>query len=263
MISTIRNSNKVSRVFSNVASKYDELTSFHRNVGEILISKIDNIEDPETILDIGMGTGYLTSRLRDKYSSSKVFGVDFAKGMLQFAKSKKDRILIACADACSLPFAENSFDIIVSNLAYQWVEDLSNAFMESRYCLKEDGRFCFSMFGRNTFKELFVSLDDSLKILEGRDRFPIQKLADLNYVDSSLADAGFNVRNVYSECVKVRFTSMYDLVRWIKNIGANSLKKDAFVGRRLLSKANEFYSTNFSEQDGVFATLEVIYGEAL
>src|SRR3989339_414229 len=263
MISTIRNLNKVSRVFSNIASKYDELTSFHRNVGENLISKIENLDEPAAILDIGMGTGYLMRRLIDNYSGSKVVGVDFAEGMLRFSKSKNDRLLIACADASRLPFSRNSFDIIISNLAYQWVEDLYSAFMECRRCLKEDGRFCFSMFGKNTFKELFLALDDSFKKLEGRDCFPIEKLADMGYVDSSLAAAGFDIRNVYSENIKVRFASMYDLIRWIKNIGANSLKKDVFVGRKLLSKANEFYSTNYSEEGGVFATLEVIYVEAM
>lgn len=262
MISTLNKINKVSRAFSNVADQYDVLTKVHRDVSDSLLSKIEDIKYPEAILDIGMGTGYLTGRLKEKYANTKVFGIDFARGMLRFAKSKNNGILIACADACSLPFADNSFDIIVSNLAFQWVEDLANAFRECKASLKEDGKFCFSMFGRNTFQELFASLDDSTKILESGDSFPIQKLADKDHIEASLAAAGFNSIKVYSDIVKVRFDSMYELVRWIKNIGANSLKREAFVGRKLLSKANELYSTKYSEADGIFATLEVIYGVA-
>lgn len=254
--------NNICGHFSHVAKNYDQRTDFHRNIAELLTDKISDVKVPEKILDIGMGTGYLTRRLKEVFPGSNVSGIDFAKGMIEYARMHSQGIEIIEADANKLPFDESTFDLIVSNLAYQWVENLRDAFSQSCTCLKSGGRFCFSMFGKNTFRELFASLDDSVKIRGGMSVFPIQKLVCSEDVSSVLNSAGFDKQKVEVREFKVNFKDLFDIIRWIKEIGANSLKREIFVGRKLLAHANEFYLNNFKEDQGVFATLEVIWGEA-
>lgn len=53
-----------------------------------------------------------------------------------------------------LPFEENSIDLLISNLALHWVNDLPGTFQQILKCLKPDGVFLASIFGGETLYEL-------------------------------------------------------------------------------------------------------------
>lgn len=57
-------------------------------------------------------------------------------------------------DEENLPFAPNSFDVITSNLALHWVNDLPGTLKTCRRLLKDDRLFIASMFGEGTLQEL-------------------------------------------------------------------------------------------------------------
>ena len=59
-----------------------------------------------------------------------------------------------CGDLNALPLAGVSFDLVWSNLALQWINDLPRAFAEVRRVMKVGGLFMFSTFGPDTLKEL-------------------------------------------------------------------------------------------------------------
>ena len=52
-----------------------------------------------------------------------------------------------CADLSSLPFAAGSFDLVWSNLALQWVNDVPRVLAEWRRVLKVGGLAMFATFG--------------------------------------------------------------------------------------------------------------------
>ena len=81
--------------------------------------------------------------------------------MLDVAASKHEDIGWVLADGNHLPFADDSFDILISNLAYQWARDLTQAFTEARRVLVPDGIFACTLFGYHTCQELFQSLDEA------------------------------------------------------------------------------------------------------
>ena len=64
------------------------------------------------------------------------------------------------------------------------------------------------------------------------------------------------------ELIKVHFSDMYRLIKWIKDIGANNLSNDMFVGKRLLSMANEHYEEFYKDKFGIYTTFEVIWASA-
>lgn len=77
------------------------------------------------ILDLGCGQGQSTRWLLDQ--GAEVVGVDIAEVMLGYA----DASTLVCADAQALPFADNSFDLIVSAYgALPFIADLDAAFQE-------------------------------------------------------------------------------------------------------------------------------------
>ena len=72
---------------------------------------------PADILDIGCGTGEITSRLARMFPAAKVTGVDIIEAHLDLARTRypdlAERVTFRQADAFELPFADRSFDLTV------------------------------------------------------------------------------------------------------------------------------------------------------
>ncbi len=260
---------KIRRAFSNAAQQYDVLASLHKEIGRELLEKIKDFKNPLKILDVGMGTGYLTNKLVHYFPEAEVFGLDFAPGMVEQAKKNSEGFTVVEADASSLPFPGNTFDLIISNLMYQWISDLPQAFASAHSVLKPKGLFYLTMFGRDTFQELFESLKETSEIPRyarkgSSPTFPlsIRRLAAQSEVQRAFSETGFKDIEFNSEQIKVHFPSMKDLLKWIKDIGANYLEKDIFIGKEWLSRADDYYSKNFGDKFGIYATFQVIWAEA-
>ncbi|MBN1869137.1 MAG: methyltransferase domain-containing protein [Candidatus Omnitrophica bacterium] len=253
---------KVRDGFSDAALRYDSLADVHKNIGRRLIEKASpqNVQLP--LLDIGMGTGWFTQQLTAVFPTVMVVGLDFAPGMVSRAREREGRFKIVLADAASLPFKEETFDMIVSNLAYQWVEDLPLAFAQCRTRLSRTGKLYLTMFGRETFRELFSALDTCLRERSSKNDFTIHRLADRRQVENALTVAGFRSIHVESEYLRAHFPDMMSLVKWIKDIGANALSRDVYMGKDLFHQAGRYYNARFKDPRGVYATFEVIWVEA-
>ena len=182
--------------------------------------------------------------------------------MIDLAKHQSEGFQIVAADACALPFKENVFDIIVSNLAYQWVADLSKAFDLCYKSLSPQGLLCFTMFGRNTLDELFLSLENCMDKKDQSQLSGIRRLPSRAEILKAMQRSGFSNVNVDYERIKVRFPDMMALIQWVKEIGANTLGQDVYIGKDLLTKANDYYNKSFKDRLGIYATFEVVWVEA-
>ena len=253
---------KIRKAFSDAAMQYDVLTGLHKEIGRELTGKIRHCEPCGRILDIGMGTGWFTGRLANMFPEAMVVGVDSAPGMISLAREKQEAFTIVQADAARLPFQDGTFDIITSNLAYQWVGGLAQAMAQCRSQLTADGTLCFTMFGYNTLKELFEALERCSDV-SGKDKEVVfSRLADDQQAAQALREAGFQAVQVDAERIKVRFEDMMSLVKWVKDIGANALPRDTYIGKDLLLRADEYYNAHFRDRLGVYATFEVIWVHA-
>jgi len=252
---------KIRSAFSNAALEYELLTSLHKEIGRELMKKVIDAPALDSILDIGTGTGWLTRRAKFYLPESLIVGMDLSEGMLKQAKQKDESQLLLQANAAKLPFKEASFDLIVSNLSLQWVRSLEHCFGGVHHCLKRGGKFLFTMFGHRTFEELFQSLNVARQELKGNS-FDVERLKTLDQVNALLQQSDFKDIKLDYERIKVNFKDMASLVKWIKDIGANALPREVFVGKRLLEKASQHYEKNFKDKFGIYATFEVLWAQA-
>ena len=95
----------------------------------------------ESLLDIGTGPGDFPTRLRSSGHRGRVVGIDSSPGMLAKAKSAGADIEFIQADAQSLPFPDNTFDIVTARHMLYHVADIPLALAEARRILKPGGRF--------------------------------------------------------------------------------------------------------------------------
>jgi len=250
---------KIRKAFSESAVQYDVLAQLHREIGRELTAKLKEIEPSDVVLDIGMGTGWLTKRLKNYFPDSTVIGLDFATGMIEQARKQDSDFDIVQADARALPFKEDTMDIITSNLAYQWMDNLMQSFKCCYSHLKNGGTLCLTMFGRQTLDELFVAFE---QCKGGKKSLPFRRLASRDDIKQAVMSAGFHNVSVDYEQIKVRFPDMLALIQWIKGIGANVNDKEIFIGKELLAKANDYYNGHFKDRLGIYATFEVVWVQA-
>jgi malonyl-CoA O-methyltransferase len=251
MLKTIHN--KIQQGFSAAAKQYDLNTRLHRDIADKLFARVITELEPSTLLDVGCGTGYLTGALKNHFPLAKVTGLDFAQGMIDVARSKHEGIDWILADGNDLPFADGNFDVVVSNLAYQWAGNLARAFFEAKRVMASNGIFACTLFGYNTCQELFQSLNESRP---GAVQFT--RLPDQSQVLEALVASGFENPKVDSEQMRIEFKDMHELLAWFKAIGANHLPRDGYLGREMMSQTVAIYRTNFPYLQGIGATFEVI-----
>lgn len=253
---------KIRRAFSNAADQYEMLTSVHKDIARELTNKVIRASVTGNILDVGMGTGWMTDRLHTFLPEATIVGLDFADGMIKQAKSRYHHLTMIQADANHLPFKDQAIDAIVSNFAYQWVDGLDQAFGQCRNALKKDGKIMMTMFGFETFNELFLTLDKVANRGRLKSAQSFKRLAKRKTIDKALAIAGFKNIELKSELIKIRFQDMFDLLKWVKSIGANCLGTNIYLGNEYLRNANQYYVEHYKDRMGVYATLEVVWVEA-
>lgn len=67
------------------------------------------------VLDVGCGTGGLVAAYAD--AGAVVSGIDLSEAMLEQARNRvRDRARLEVGDATAMPYADNSFDIVVTSL---------------------------------------------------------------------------------------------------------------------------------------------------
>ena len=250
---------KIRQAFSSSAMQYEALAGLQREIGRELLKRLIDKEECARILDVGMGTGRLTNQLGFYFPEAKVVGIDFASGMIEYAREKYPSLAIVQADAARLPFRKEVFDIITSNLAYQWVEDLEQAFVFSFAALKKNGTFCFTMFGEKTLEELFAALDYALNGNQDDQQLRVKRLPSVEDTRSALVKAGFADISTELEMIKVHFENMSSLLQWLKDIGANTVSHNAYIGKDLLRRAEDYYNQRFQDRWGVYASFQVIW----
>ena len=253
-------SQDIARSFSQAAKTYDAAAFFQRIAGERLFERLDYFKlEPKHIVDLGCGTGVFTRELSARYSQAKVTGVDIAEGMIQWCRSQSKAEDYLCADAVSLPFEDNSVDLIFSNLSIQWVEDLEKLFVELNRVLKPEGLLLFTTLGPDTLKELkqsFAKVDQHQHVND---------FIDMHNVGDAMLQAKMLDPVVDAEPVMISYDKATELMRDLKDIGAHNIdrrRNSGLMSPKKLRAVEKAYR-QFALDDGQLpATYEIVYGHA-
>jgi SAM-dependent methyltransferase len=103
--------------------------------------------DIHSVLEVTTGTGRLTKHLRKYFpATTKLTASDLSPDMLEVAKARLNDSTIEyqVADVQQLPFADNSFDLVVCHYGLMFLPDKQKGFDEIIRVLKSGGRFVFA-----------------------------------------------------------------------------------------------------------------------
>lgn len=162
-----------------------------------------------------------------------------------------------------LPFADQSFDLILSCLQAHWVNDFPGFLVNVRRCLQPRGLFLGALWGGNTLFELRESLLQAELSLKGGASPRVAPM--IQPVDAPLlmGRAGFKDPVVDTETLTVSYDSLWNLMKDLRGMGETNKLQDrvkTFTAARLFEKAEEIYRDSFGCPDGkLSATFELIY----
>lgn len=252
----------IRRSFSAAADSYDAFAFLQREVGTRMLERLDYIlAEPEVIVDLGAGTGEHTAALAKRYPRARTYGLDLAEPMLKKMRKRaswRRPIRPVCADIQSLPFADNSIDLIFSSLAMQWCESLDETFKEFRRVLRPGGFVLFSTFGPDTLNELRQSWADVDECEH------VHNFIDMHIVGDAMMQAGLAEPVMDIENLTLTYKNVFDLMRELKGIGAHNVahaRQRGLTGRKRLQAVEQAYE-RFRRDGVVPASYEVVYGHA-
>jgi len=153
--------NKVADVFHSVASKYDIMNDLmsggiHRLWKRFTID-LSGVRKGQRVLDIAGGTGDLTKQFSKLVGSEgQVVLADINSSMLEVGRERltnlglTNNIEYVQANAESLPFEDNSFDVITIAFGLRNVTDKDKALRSMLRVLKPGGRLLVLEFSKPT-----------------------------------------------------------------------------------------------------------------
>ena len=167
------------------------------------------------------------------------------------------------ADEELLPFKEQCFDAVLSNLALHWVNDLPGALAQIRSSLKPDGLFLASLFGTGTLQELRTALMEAELAETGGASPRVSPFADLRDAAGLLQRAGFALPVADADTVTVTYGDFFALLRDLRGMGETNILFDRLkqpTRRTVFARAAAIYQDRFADAQGRLpATFQIIF----
>ena len=235
-------SERITAQFSGACHSYDGAARLQKMTGQTLYQANQQWFKGE-ILDLGCGTGVNTQQLCSPGNS--VTACDISTAMLAKARfNTNGQCQYLQADANQLPFSDERFDAIYSNLMVQWLDDLTASLSQLRQILKPDGRLCIATLTEDTLFELkkaWAGVDDDAHV---------NQFLSLSQVLGCFSASGFEVE-LQQQTLILEYPQVTDLARELKHLGANYVKgrqSKGLMGRgkwqKLAQQYNQFRNTN-------------------
>ncbi|MDZ7748033.1 MAG: methyltransferase domain-containing protein [Halofilum sp. (in: g-proteobacteria)] len=252
----------VARARERAAATYDDGAGLQREVADELLERLAAVRvEPARIVDLGCATGYAARRLQRMYRAAQVIGVELAPAMAARVPGRwrpGRRPAGVCADPRRLPLADQSTDIVFSNLVLDRVPDVRALFAEVRRVLRPEGVLMFSTWGPDTLSELraaWAEVDDAVHV---------HTFLDMHDIGDAVLAAGLTDPVMDVDRVRRGYDDVRALMRALKCVGAHN----ATAGRRrgltpggALRRVEAAYP-HAGTASGIAATWEIAYGHA-
>jgi SAM-dependent methyltransferase len=162
-----------------------------------------------------------------------------------------------------LPFQPESLDLVVSALAFQFVNDLPGVLAQIRRALRPDGLLLAAMIGGDTLTELRQSFAAAESECEGGVSPRVAPFADLRDVGGLLQRAGLALPVTDVDRIVVRYDNAFALMQDLRRMGATNIlleRRRTPTRRATMLRMAQIYAERFSDSDGrIRATFDVIW----
>jgi len=183
-----------------------------RDAAERLLDRLDDTTMRfSRALDVG-GRGVVAPLLRAR-------GIEVVSSDLSPAMAALNGGLCVAADDEYLPFAAESFDLVVANLSLHWVNDLPGALIQLRHALRPNGLLLASLPALGTIDELRRALTEAEAALTGGAAPRVSPFPDLRDCAGLLQRAGYALPVADVEVIRLRYADPFALLQDLRAAG--------------------------------------------
>lgn len=247
--------------FSKAADTYDATAVLYQEIGQRLVERLQWMRlTPRTVLDLGCGTGYITSQLLPLYPKAEYHLLDLSSAMLAKTqqKSLSVDVQIIQADAENLPYANQIFDLVIANQLLPWC-DVTKVLTEVRRVLRLGGVFLFATLGPYALIELREAWYKA-----DPNHVHVTPFFDMHDLGDALLQSGFSDPVMEQEYFTLQYSRVEYLIDDLRQLGEMSLlaeRRRGLLGKDCWHKMLQNYET-FRKNNQLPASYEVIYGHA-
>lgn len=255
------NREQLRRNKSKAFERFAESSFLYETAIDSIHSRLFLKQQYENALFIGMRDADGASAL---LGSSAVKNKTFADSSDEFLKAFEGNKVVI--DEELIPFAANSFDLVISLLNMHTINMVPEFLSRISDILKPGGIFIGSLFGSKSLSELksaFVETELKMSIPSSMHIFP---MTDLKEVANLAARSGFAEPVSDSEVVQVNYYQLATLYADLKNMGERNIlcaRANRFLPRNFFRELESNYRAKFAVNvDGeelLPATFEIIY----
>jgi len=188
------------------------------HIAEGILDRLDGVRrEFRTALDLGCHDGRLGNALKAR--GMEVASVDAGRRFAEMCGGKQ-------CDEDQLPFAEGSFDLVVSAGVLDQVNDLPGALTLIRRVLKPDGLFLAGFMGAGSLPLLRKAVMATDVAYGGAVASRMHPMIDVRAAGDLLARAGFTLTVADGEPLTVRYSSPFRLFGDLRGMAMTNMLKD-------------------------------------
>ena len=200
---------------ADTPSLWDQLSFWSSPFGKLLMDHVP-MRIGMDVLDVGCGAGFPLLELAQCLGpKSKLTGLDIWKEGMERTSWKKDKmglsnVELIVTDGKKMPFREDRFDLIVSNLGINNFDDPPAVMLECHRVLKRKGRICITTNLEGHFMEFYKIFANTLKEKELKELLPQLKSHEHHRgtdetVRELFENAGFSIVKMLRQRFQMRF----------------------------------------------------------
>lgn len=243
--------------FSHSANTYEKHSSLQKSIADYVSAKASLIEDVDSILEIGCGTGFLTDEVVKKCQCNNITALDISQDMIEIAQKRvgKDNITWLQDDLIHLDM-KRKFNLIVSSSSLQWIKPLNLAFSNLSAHLEPSGYVVFSMMLNGTFRELREA-----RMAVAPNKKESAPLPSEDDVLNALHLNGFEITEHEREIMITQHDNAETFLRSIHEQGVTGrINSSDLLNRSELAALIKYYNETFRNKiNKVSATYDVLY----
>lgn len=183
--------------------------------------------------------------------------------LIETGRIETIRILDIAGEDEAIANEPAQYDLAISLLSMQWLNDLPGVLAQIKRILKPDGLLLAAIIGGESLFEIRSVLASAENEIAGGISPRVSPFIEVRTLGSLLQRAGLALPVTDIDRVTVRYPSLFELMRDLRRMGATNVLAERSrkpMTRAMLLRAADLYRESYADADGrIRATFEILW----